>query len=258
MRVKVPPGGGLLLAFLLALPLLVGGCSKEGPAGEEYAALEKEFGAAMELVETMEVYRKVVGDFRPRFEQLAEEYWGTAGALDAQLWLMSYLSLSEEREAQQKAREAMTEKILARYARSPHLDKLAQMYGQYSEEERARYFTDVQEHSPHAHVRAAFLWAAARNAEFEITYGRGDVDKRALWELRRMNLERIVAEYGELPLRNTTYGAAAEAMLGAHDPADLEIGRPAPEIVGTNVDGEEMRLSDFRGKVVVLDFWGDW
>lgn len=39
---------------------------------------------------------------------------------------------------------------------------------------------------------------------------------------------------------------------------DLDTGSFAPEIVGTDLDGREMRLSDFRGKVVVLDFWGDW
>jgi peroxiredoxin len=33
---------------------------------------------------------------------------------------------------------------------------------------------------------------------------------------------------------------------------------PAPEIIGVTADGEEIRLSDFRGRVVVLDFWGDW
>lgn len=38
----------------------------------------------------------------------------------------------------------------------------------------------------------------------------------------------------------------------------LAIGKPSPEIIGANVDGEEMRLSDFLGKVVVIDFWGDW
>lgn len=39
---------------------------------------------------------------------------------------------------------------------------------------------------------------------------------------------------------------------------DLDVGSVAPEIVGTDLEGREMRLSDFRGKVVVLDFWGDW
>jgi cytochrome oxidase Cu insertion factor (SCO1/SenC/PrrC family) len=29
----------------------------------------------------------------------------------------------------------------------------------------------------------------------------------------------------------------------------------APEIVGTDQDGKEFRLSDYRGKVVLLDFW---
>ena len=39
---------------------------------------------------------------------------------------------------------------------------------------------------------------------------------------------------------------------------NLAIGKVAPEIVGKDVDGKEMKLSDYRGKVVVLDFWGDW
>ncbi len=32
----------------------------------------------------------------------------------------------------------------------------------------------------------------------------------------------------------------------------------APEIVGEDVDGVPFKLSDYRGKVVVLDFWGNW
>jgi hypothetical protein len=36
------------------------------------------------------------------------------------------------------------------------------------------------------------------------------------------------------------------------------IGQVAPEIQGTDADGKEFKLSDYRGKVVVLDFWGGW
>ena len=32
----------------------------------------------------------------------------------------------------------------------------------------------------------------------------------------------------------------------------------APEIVGHDVYGKPMKLSDFAGRVVVIDFWGDW
>jgi peroxiredoxin len=37
-----------------------------------------------------------------------------------------------------------------------------------------------------------------------------------------------------------------------------QVGEAAPEIEGKDLDGKPMKLSDFRGKVVVLDFWGDW
>ncbi len=36
------------------------------------------------------------------------------------------------------------------------------------------------------------------------------------------------------------------------------IGEEAPEIEGVDLDGVEFKLSDYRGKVVMLDFYGDW
>jgi hypothetical protein len=36
------------------------------------------------------------------------------------------------------------------------------------------------------------------------------------------------------------------------------IGAPAPDIQGTDADGQSFKLSDYRGKVVMLDFWGNW
>lgn len=38
----------------------------------------------------------------------------------------------------------------------------------------------------------------------------------------------------------------------------LQVGCTAPEIVAKDVDGVEFKLSDYRGKVVLLDFWGFW
>lgn len=37
-----------------------------------------------------------------------------------------------------------------------------------------------------------------------------------------------------------------------------QVNQNAPEISGEDVDGKEFKLSDYRGKVVVLDFWGFW
>lgn len=38
--------------------------------------------------------------------------------------------------------------------------------------------------------------------------------------------------------------------------ARASIGDPAPEIVGTTLDGQPFRLSELRGEPVVLNFWG--
>ena len=36
------------------------------------------------------------------------------------------------------------------------------------------------------------------------------------------------------------------------------IGKLAPEIEGVDLQGTKFKLSDYRGMVVVIDFWGDW
>lgn len=38
----------------------------------------------------------------------------------------------------------------------------------------------------------------------------------------------------------------------------FSVGKMAPEITGPDIDGVEFSLTDYRGKIVVLDFWGDW
>jgi peroxiredoxin len=40
--------------------------------------------------------------------------------------------------------------------------------------------------------------------------------------------------------------------------AELSIGNQAPEFSFKDIDGKQHRLSDFRGKTVLLDFWGVW
>ena len=39
---------------------------------------------------------------------------------------------------------------------------------------------------------------------------------------------------------------------------ELAIGKAAPEIVGTDENGKPLKLSDYRGNVVVLVFWASW
>lgn len=40
--------------------------------------------------------------------------------------------------------------------------------------------------------------------------------------------------------------------------ADLRVGSPAPDFSFKDLDGKARRLSDFRGKIVLIDVWGMW
>lgn len=39
---------------------------------------------------------------------------------------------------------------------------------------------------------------------------------------------------------------------------DIEFGRLAPDFTLTNLQGEEVSLSDYRGKIVFINFWATW
>lgn len=35
-------------------------------------------------------------------------------------------------------------------------------------------------------------------------------------------------------------------------------GKPAPDLINRNPEGKEIKLSDLKGKVVLVDFWATW
>ncbi|MBX7183230.1 MAG: AhpC/TSA family protein [Bacteroidia bacterium] len=46
--------------------------------------------------------------------------------------------------------------------------------------------------------------------------------------------------------------------LKVNELSRLAIGTPAPEISITDPEGNPIRLSDFKGKIVLIDFWASW
>jgi cytochrome oxidase Cu insertion factor (SCO1/SenC/PrrC family) len=63
---------------------------------------------------------------------------------------------------------------------------------------------------------------------------------------------------GALALLLALPALRADDQVKPHPADSLKVGRVAPDIEGEDVDGERFRLSDYRGKVVLLDFWGHW
>jgi hypothetical protein len=50
----------------------------------------------------------------------------------------------------------------------------------------------------------------------------------------------------------------ANAPKAETPPAVPTLNKLTPEIAGEDIDGKPIKLSDYRGKVVMLDFWGNW
>jgi hypothetical protein len=67
-------------------------------------------------------------------------------------------------------------------------------------------------------------------------------------------LRRASDQFGDVKLAvGGTVGDKAQLELD--DILHLSVGKVAPEIEGQDQDGNKFKLSDHRGKVVLLDFW---
>ncbi|MFD1144342.1 redoxin domain-containing protein [Larkinella insperata] len=58
------------------------------------------------------------------------------------------------------------------------------------------------------------------------------------------------------PLKNTPVGKDIPILLASH--TSVQIGKIAPDFTQKTADGKEIKLSDFRGKYVLIDFWASW
>jgi len=68
--------------------------------------------------------------------------------------------------------------------------------------------------------------------------------------------ETVADKYGYIKVDNQRLGEKAEGEL--FEIRNLAIGKVAPDIEAEDLYGTTFKLSDYRGKVVVLNFWGNW
>jgi hypothetical protein len=70
--------------------------------------------------------------------------------------------------------------------------------------------------------------------------------------------EQAARKFGDvkMPDGQGTVGEKAEADL--FEMRHLVVGKEAPDIEGEDQEGQKLKLSDYRGKVVLLDFWSEY
>jgi thiol-disulfide isomerase/thioredoxin len=64
-------------------------------------------------------------------------------------------------------------------------------------------------------------------------------------------------EFGDVTVNDLPLADALKALAESLTP-QLSPGSVAPEIIGKDLEGNRLKLSDYRGKVVMLQFWAGW
>jgi thiol-disulfide isomerase/thioredoxin len=105
-------------------------------------------------------------------------------------------------------------------------------------------------------------WSEENKAEF--LRGVKNQSADALWLESEKLLRTVLADYSDCPTGTPTNSYRAKLTLGEiaknelYDLEHLSVGKVAPEIEGEDLEGNRLKLSDYRGRIVVLSFWASW
>jgi thiol-disulfide isomerase/thioredoxin len=114
--------------------------------------------------------------------------------------------------------------------------------------------------SPHRRVRAAACYSLASYLKAHSHWRSGGMDQDRADRMAEESaelFERVIEEYGDVRIKT----GRTLSDMGRSDLVEMRslvVGKVAPEIVGEDLDGRPLRMSDNRGKVVVLTFWATW
>jgi hypothetical protein len=265
---------GAVFVLALALPALgdEDKAKDKGPptegttkAAEQYQALLKDYQDTVNgVVKTyreattpadrqrvLNDYRALPDRFAPRFIALATKYPRDPAAVDALTWVLQNSRATGKSAPRTKAVTLLRRSHLKSDKIGPACLGLASATDRDSES----LLRSVLSTNPHKDVQGAACLSLAELLSHRAesmpakTAARTQANSEKLYE-------RAVKDYGTVRLAGTTVGDRAKAELFVLQ--HLAIGKTAPEITGEDQDGKKFKLSDYRGKVVMLDFWGNW
>ncbi len=185
-------------------------------------------------------------DFGPRFRALVEQYPGQPEVIPVLVALVQQDTSPESADAKW-ALERLTRDHAAQPEIAPALRDLLYSATPPTETACAALYDAVVARNPQREAQSRALYQkGALIAQFAQGPDRAARHAGAI-ELFR----RVTKDYAGLPI-------APRADSYIFELEHLQVGMPAPELAATDLAGSELRLSDLKGKVVVLAFWGYW
>jgi hypothetical protein len=212
---------------------------------QEYQKAQQAFNEVYRAAKDDAERHKIIDEKYPRPEQYAARLLAFAeknpddpSAIDSLVFVVSTVR-------QGAAADKALDRLTGQYIGSEKLASVCQQLGYSGSPSAEAALVKVMEQSPHNGVKAQACYALG---QYHLNQNNSaEAEKR---------FEEVIAKYGDVKSYRGTLGEAATAQL--HEARNLVVGKVAPEIEGEDVDGKAFKLSDYRGKVVVLDFWGDW
>lgn len=169
-----------------------------------------------------------------------------ATAVKALSWLVSRCTnLPQGQEAMQLLKD--------KYAASSGLLELLDFLAHAQPSVAEPLLRAIREKNPNTEEKAAATYGLGM-----ILFAAGDGDPQAAGKLAEATqyFQEMVTTYKDVVARGFKLSDQAAAML--FELENLQNGRPAPEIEGKDSTGTPFKLSDYRGKAVVVIFWGSW
>ncbi|MFH5804479.1 trypsin-like peptidase domain-containing protein [Alienimonas sp. DA493] len=182
--------------------------------------------------------------------KLAEESDDPAEARSALLaaLMMSQSILEEDEEGRVIA--AAGEALLRDHAEDPELRVAPLILGASGRPEAHDLLRELRTASPFRDIQGMSVFALASSL------GRSEDSTAQAFDEAAALLDEAIREYGDITFNGTPLDAAAAPMKYVVE--NLVPGRRPPAISGEDSEGESMALEDFRGQVVLLDFFADW
>lgn len=148
------------------------------------------------------------------------------------------------------------------YATKPGLKRVLNFVARFEEESGDAFIRDVIAKNPDRKVQAEACKALLSAREFTTKMGQTlkeneEVRKRFESSMGKEEAARVIAKAESAgkeaeELRKTIREQYGDVIN------DLSIGQPMPELASEGLDGKTVKLSDLKGKVVVLDVWATW